>query len=113
MIEAMTRLVPLSLAVVFCLATGCHRSPEPPPANAGGQQTAEQPAELQPPLCEGEPCPAPKQCLSYLGIAGPSGPTFHACELPCEGGADNDGCPDAMRCVTIADGPGDVCRPAT
>lgn len=113
MFGAMNRLAPLGFAAALSFASACHRSPEPPPVTVSGQQTAEQPSEVQAPLCEGKPCPAPKQCLSYLGFAGPSGPTFHACEIPCEPGADNPGCPEPARCVTIADGPGDVCRPKT
>ncbi|MCA9697168.1 MAG: hypothetical protein KC431_06565 [Myxococcales bacterium] len=60
--------------------------------------------------CNGEPCAAPKQCLTYYGIAGPSGPAFHACELPCTRKGKSDDCPEGTRCITVADGPGDVCR---
>ena len=54
-------------------------------------------------------CAAGLSCTTYYGIAGPSGPAFHSCEVPC--GQDKAQCPDATTCVTIADGPGMVCRP--
>jgi hypothetical protein len=103
------------LILGFALASGCHRpsepapqaQPQPDPADPVG---VDEPDEDQTQLCDGQPCPAPKQCLSYLGVAGPAGPTFYACEIPCERGPDNDGCPDGMSCVVIADGPGEVCR---
>ena len=47
-------------------------------------------------------------CLSYYGIAGANGPLFKTCEIPCsEPGA---ACPTGQACITIADGPGAVCR---
>ena len=64
---------------------------------------------------QGDPCPDNKcqvglTCLSFYGIAGPSGPKLTSCEIPC--GSDvNAQCPDGMKCTTIADGPGQVCRP--
>jgi len=60
--------------------------------------------------CGGEACTAPRECVSYYGIAGPSGPKFHTCEIPCKRGSGAAGCPKGTKCVTIADGPGDVCR---
>lgn len=69
---------------------------------------AEEPvAQGQP--CEGKTCAEGLSCVSYYGIAGPSGPKFSSCEIPC---ADaKSACPEGQRCVTIADGPGAVCRP--
>lgn len=47
-------------------------------------------------------------CVTYYGIAGASGPAFKSCEVPC---ADPKAvCPEGTSCVTIADGPGQVCR---
>lgn len=47
-------------------------------------------------------------CVAYFGIAGPQGPEFKSCEIPCsQPGAL---CPLGQSCVTIADGPGQVCR---
>ncbi|RMG99518.1 MAG: hypothetical protein D6705_03045 [Deltaproteobacteria bacterium] len=62
----------------------------------------------------GEPCgharcKPPARCIRHYGIAGPSGPALESCEIPC--GPDG-ACPPRMRCVTVADGPGRVCRPA-
>jgi hypothetical protein len=53
----------------------------------------------------GAPCAPGQTCLEYFGIAGPRGPAFHSCEIPC---ADRD-CPAGLRCAVIADGPGNVC----
>ncbi|MBI5498383.1 MAG: hypothetical protein HY904_25500 [Deltaproteobacteria bacterium] len=61
----------------------------------------------------GESCSANSQCapglecVSYYGIAGPSGPQFHSCEKRCSSAGD---CGTGETCVTIADGPGQVCR---
>lgn len=59
-------------------------------------------------------CQPPTVCLEYYGIAGPSGPKFVSCEIPCDPTAKakkkQSGCPEGMSCVTIADGPGSVCR---
>jgi len=60
-----------------------------------------------------EPCPEGRcavglACVSYLGIAGGQGPTFTSCEIRCGHG---ELCPASQTCVTVADGPGQVCRP--
>jgi len=54
------------------------------------------------------PCAKGLSCTKYFGIAGPSGPAFESCEISC---ADGKACPGTTSCVTIADGPGIVCRP--
>jgi hypothetical protein len=46
-------------------------------------------------------------CVKYYGIAGPSGPEFKSCEIRCD---DATPCADGRKCVTVADGPGRVCR---
>jgi hypothetical protein len=56
------------------------------------------------------PCATGLNCTKYYGIAGPSGPAFESCEISC---ADGKACPGTTSCVTIADGPGMVCRPKT
>jgi eight-cysteine-cluster-containing protein len=66
------------------------------------------------PAAQGMPCNEGKcdpglTCVSYYGIAGPRGPKFTSCEIPC--GLAGKGCPEGQRCITIADGPGQVCRP--
>jgi eight-cysteine-cluster-containing protein len=59
--------------------------------------------------CDDGRCAAGLSCLSYLGIAGGRGPTFTSCEIPCN--LPTSTCPEGQHCVTIADGPGAVCRP--
>lgn len=69
------------------------------------------PSDPPPPAsCDTVKCEAPKQCVEYYGIAGPSGPKFVSCEIRCKPGAKKSGCPEGTECVTIADGPGSVCR---
>lgn len=68
--------------------------------------------EPTPTSCATVLCQSPQVCLEYYGIAGASGPKFVSCEIPC-GGVKKTACPEDMRCVTIADGPGDVCRPSS
>ena len=46
-------------------------------------------------------------CVSYYGIAGARGPQFKSCEVRCQTGTE---CPAGTTCITIADGPGQVCR---
>ena len=50
------------------------------------------------------------ECVKYYGIAGARGPQFASCEVRC-GGKAKAACPSGTRCLTIADGPGQVCRP--
>ena len=52
-------------------------------------------------------CKPGQACIEYYGIAGPKGPKFSSCEVKC--GKDGS-CPKPTTCVTIADGPGRVCR---
>lgn len=61
------------------------------------------------PCGEGDKCADGQSCIAYYGIAGPRGPQFKSCEIGCPQDAS---CPGGLRCVTIADGPGQVCRPA-
>lgn len=55
---------------------------------------------------QGAVCSSGTVCLAYFGIAGGQGPEFKSCEIPCLFGA----CPLDQSCITIADGPGQVCR---
>lgn len=62
---------------------------------------------------QGEPCPDRVcannlTCMEYYGFAGERGGVLTSCEIPC-GAADQ--CPSGQSCITIADGPGQVCRP--
>ena len=53
-------------------------------------------------------CAGGFSCVKYYGIAGAKGPQFSSCEIQCDG---KEGCPNGYTCKTIADGPGQVCRP--
>lgn len=103
--------------MVVVMAVGCRRPPAPTETDGGEQPSpveptpSPEPEPEPPPTCDGQPCEPPRECISYFGIAGPSGPMFHACEIRCEPEIDNGGCPQGMRCATIADGPGNVCQP--
>jgi hypothetical protein len=46
-------------------------------------------------------------CVTYYGIAGPRGPAFKSCEIRCSAQTP---CQGDRKCVTVADGPGQVCR---
>ena len=98
---------------------------QPPP----GQPPGQQPPAQQPPGTGSTSEPAPNwpkalpgigetcgdkdacaqglTCVAYYGIAGARGPQFKSCEIKCQGDAN---CPAGHKCVTIADGPGQVCR---
>lgn len=56
--------------------------------------------------CGEATCAPGETCIEYYGIAGPRGPKFQTCGIPCPTGK----CADGKRCVTIADGPGPVCQ---
>ena len=57
--------------------------------------------------CGEKTCAAGETCIEYYGIAGPNGPRFQSCGIPC---GPKRRCPEGKSCVTIADGPGDVCQ---
>jgi len=115
------------------------KKPTPGPGvEAGSEATAAEPGQVQPqPPAETPATPAPTEttpadtgalpvqgqpcaedgrcaegltCLGYYGIAGRAGPELHSCEIPC--GEGHGSCPQGQQCATIADGPGQVCRPA-
>ena len=104
----------LSVALAGCMAQSTSGDTPPPPTSP--KPTGEQPVEQPPavPGAQGQACGANEACiegtacLSYYGVAGPSGPQFTSCEIRCGG---NVQCPDGQGCTTIADGPGQVCRP--
>ena len=105
-----------SLWFAAVLALGCRPPAATETGGEAGGEVGEQPEPapetrpVEPPMCNGQACDSPRQCVSYYGIAGPSGPLFHACEIPCDRTHEDGGCPEGMRCVTISDGPGDVCQ---
>lgn len=55
----------------------------------------------------GDKCAKGLTCVAYYGIAGARGPQFKTCEVKCTADAQ---CPSGTKCVTVADGPGQVCR---
>jgi hypothetical protein len=57
--------------------------------------------------CMSGMCPSGLSPVMYYGIAGPGGPQFCSCEIPCNG--DGSACPQHTACGYIADGPGNVC----
>lgn len=95
-----------ALAFAFVCSIAACGSKATPPATT--------PTEEAPPAMDlsklgvacgiGDSCDA-GTCSKYYGIAGPSGPEFSSCEIACDAG-----CPTGTECVTIADGPGAVCR---
>ena len=56
---------------------------------------------------EKDACAKGLTCVAYYGIAGPRGPQFKSCEIKCQ---SDKNCPADHKCITIADGPGQVCR---
>lgn len=72
-------------------------------AAAGGDVSA-----LGQPCGAGDSCGGGATCQTYYGFAGPSGPSFKSCEIPC--GPAGKACPAGTTCVTVSDGPGQVCR---
>jgi hypothetical protein len=111
--RVMPRLA-LSLALAITIAAGCGGSnppapPSPAPAPAPAPTDELDVTKLGSPCDEHGACAAPMECVRYYGYAGPRGPEFSSCEIRCsDAGAT---CPGGARCVTIADGPGAVCRP--
>ena len=62
---------------------------------------------------QGEPCLDGRcarglTCIEYYGIGGPAAGLFTSCEIPCGPAGE---CPRGQSCITIYDGPGQVCRP--
>lgn len=102
--------------------------PQPQQASSQPAVEAEKPAEQEPAVQadpgtasaatgtqpkQGEKCPEGQcavglSCIEYYGIAGAKGPKFSSCEIACPKGQGD--CPNGQLCVTVADGPGKVCR---
>jgi eight-cysteine-cluster-containing protein len=78
----------------------------PPDGGNGGLEPAKPPPNGT--SCGNKTCATGEKCIEYYGVAGPSGPRFHECGIPCHPQKHN--CPEGMTCTTIADGPGPVCR---
>ena len=89
-------------------ASGSASPPPPPPPDPTTQPASVDIAKLGQPCGDGGTCSPGMECVKYYGIAGPRGPQFSSCEIPC---SDKTTCPTGTHCVTVADGPGAVCRP--
>ena len=63
------------------------------------------------PCDENGKCAHGLTCVRYYGVAGARGPQMTSCEIRC-GGKTKHHCPYGQTCTTVADGPGQVCRPA-
>jgi hypothetical protein len=57
--------------------------------------------------CVDDTCPAGLTPIHYYGVAGPAGPEFCSCSIPCD--ERPSACPDGTECVNVSDGPGNVC----
>jgi hypothetical protein len=106
-----------AFASLFLLACACKSAPTtapgptepgPGPTEPGPTEPAIDVAALGDSCAESGTCAAGVTCVSYFGIAGPSGPEFKSCEVTCSG--KGAACPAGTECITIADGPGEVCR---
>lgn len=100
------RLLMILITTSFVVACG---SSERRDDNRVDESSIDEPTARQGESCSDMDCDDGLDCIEYYGIAGPSGPAFTSCEIPC---SDNDSCPAGQSCVTIADGPGQVCRAA-
>ena len=84
------------------------RAPDLPPAGVATTGSREAQGKA---CAAGGSCPDGLTCVRYYGVAGRAGGELSSCELPCKGA--REGCPENQHCVTIADGPGRVCRPGS
>lgn len=119
------RMLVVAIAWLAACSTGAPVKTEPPQsggkpmepagpapaANSGGSGSSAAPAPSGPKL--GDTCGANDACgegacVTYYGFAGPRGPQFKSCEIRCDA---QGGCQSGYSCITIADGPGRVCRP--
>lgn len=99
-------LFAILLACVGCPPEPTTNTPTPTPEPTPTPTPA---AAKQGETCEAGLCEDGLTCVKYYGIAGPSGPQFTSCEIPCPD--EKSTCPQGQQCITIADGPGRVCRP--
>jgi hypothetical protein len=88
------------LVLAFTVLVACATTGDAKPTKVGKAKQGQS--------CEGG-CARGLTCIKYHGIAGARGPELSSCELRCSGKALK--CPKGQACTTIADGPGQVCRP--
>jgi len=99
---------------LLCFVAACSGASTPAPTPTPTPTPTPDPTQAPPAAAEpGSPCSAegtcgaPLECVKYSGIAGPKGPQFSSCEIRC---GEKQACPAGLDCVTVADGPGQVCR---
>ena len=97
------------LAAAALVLAACAADPEPQPEPADDTASlSETPAPDIGEACgENDACALGLSCITYYGVAGSSGPATKTCEIKCKGDSD---CPADYTCMTLADGPGRVCR---
>jgi hypothetical protein len=109
-------------ALLLVAACSGPQSPTPPPPGGPGPGTEPAPGpgpgappppgpsssapKLGEPCGPGDAC-GEGSCVTYYGIAGPRGPAFKSCEIRCDAQGK---CAGDRKCITVADGPGQVCR---
>jgi hypothetical protein len=100
---------PLNVGCIQSVCTGTGGSPSTGGASGAGGATSIAGLHSS---CVNNTCPAGSGLtpVTYYGVAGTSGPQFCNCEIPCGTSATTSAtCPGNMRCISIHDGPGDVC----
>ena len=97
------------LAAAALVLAACAADPGPQPESVDDAASAsDAPAPDIGETCgENDACALGLTCITYYGVAGASGPQMKTCEIKCK--ADSD-CPADYTCMTLADGPGHVCR---
>lgn len=101
---------PTTGASCGCVKGQCiwYRSGDGAGAGDGGGSSPSSSLPEQGAACSAdEKCAKGLACVKYYGVAGPKGPEFKSCEIRCAGG---QACPAGQKCMTVADGPGQVCR---
>ncbi|MDB4966536.1 MAG: hypothetical protein JWN44_2225 [Myxococcales bacterium] len=87
----MRALSVIALFLLACATTGAAKPKQGEPCDANGK------------------CAQSLTCVRYYGVAGARGPAMTSCEIRC---GENGSCPKGQACISVADGPGQVCRPA-
>lgn len=95
------RRLALVVALVGCSSHAATTPPQNPPGDPTGDPPADPPADT---TCAGEPCEAPAQCLTVVGMQPDS--AHEECWIPC---GDDETCPAGLTCTMMYDGPGHVC----
>lgn len=103
--EALDIQIPAS-ASCGCVAGECIWWSDGSASLETARDNLDAPSEQPGGRCGEATCAEGETCIEYYGVAGPRGPKFQTCGIPCPSGK----CPAGKKCVTIADGPGPVCQ---